>query len=325
MGKKSAKKVIKPSDPRPDDEADDPYDSDAEAEAAALADLEAEREAEAAEWDGGNDDDGAGGGGGRGKVVYNREGLLAAVAELEARELPWLERLDMVAEEKAELPDVHDDLAREMCFYEQALAAAKGGRDLLKGAGVSWKRPEDFFCEMVKSDSHMARVKDRLIFEQHKMDAFEKRKQRQTQAKFAKARGAELVQQKAAEKRENIEAVDKWREQNKDRRKGGLGDDDDRDMDKMLAARDEARDSAAGQSRKRKNSDRKWGFGGEKNKKSTRNDEKALNNTRGFNPKKMKAAASAVKQYGKGGGKGGKGGGKSRPGKDSRDKGRGRG
>lgn len=83
---------------------------------------------------------------------------------------------------------MHDDLARELAFYESSLAAVKEGRRRLKAQGVSWKRPEDFFCEMIKSDSHMNRVKERLIFEQKKMEAFEQRKERQSQKKFSKAR-----------------------------------------------------------------------------------------------------------------------------------------
>jgi rRNA-processing protein EBP2 len=262
--------------------------------------------------------------------VYNRGGLVAAAEELKARGLPWVERLDVASAAKVAVADVHDDLSREVAFYEMALAAVKEGRERLKAVGVGWKRPEDFFCEMVKSDTHMARVKDRLIFEQHKLDAFEQRKERQTQGKFAKAKASKQAEDKAARKKENIEAVDKWRKDTKERRKGALGDDDDKELDRLMQAGDDEAKAKDGQSRKRKADDRKYGFGGVKNKKFNRNDDKSLNNTRSFNPKQMKANA---REGGKGKGKGasgkGKGGGKgagkgaSRPGKDARSGGKG--
>ena len=321
MGKK-ARKAIPPGEQVTADGSDDEdYDEEAEMEAAALADLEAEREAEAREAEAWGE---GGGGDGRGvNVIYNRGGLVAATEELKERGLPWVERLDLASASKIGVANVHDDLSREVAFYEMALAAIKEGRDRLKSMGVGWKRPEDFFCEMVKSDTHMARVKDRLIFEQHKMEAFEQRKERQTQGKFAKAKAAKLQEDKAARKKENIEAVDKWRKDMKERRKGALGDDDDKELDRLMEAGDEANRAKAGGSRKRKAMDRKYGFGGVKNKKANRNDEKALNNTRAFNPKQMKANARAAGKGGKGG-KGSKGGSAPRPGKDARSRSRGR-
>lgn len=48
------------------------------------------------------------------------------------------------------------------------------------------ERPTDFFCEHVKTDNHMAKIKDRLIMEEKKIDAFEKRKNREHNKKFNK-------------------------------------------------------------------------------------------------------------------------------------------
>ncbi|CAN0574123.1 unnamed protein product [Laminaria digitata] len=47
---------------------------------------------------------------------------------------------------------------REVCFYNNALEAVKRGRSLLAAATVPYKRPEDFLCEMVKTDAHMDKV-----------------------------------------------------------------------------------------------------------------------------------------------------------------------
>uniref|UniRef100_A0A7S2S4R4 rRNA-processing protein EBP2 n=1 Tax=Rhizochromulina marina TaxID=1034831 RepID=A0A7S2S4R4_9STRA len=198
-------------------------------------------------------------------------------------------------------------MARELAFYEASLAAVKEGRERLKAQGISWKRPEDFFCEMIKSDTHMNRVKERLIFEQKKMEAFEQRKERQTQKKFSKAKANELQKERAASKKETLAAVKKWRDDNQERRKGGVGDDDG-DLDRILS------DQKPGKSRKRKALDRKYGFGGPKNKKATRNDQKSLNDMSGFSPRGMKADARRMS-----GGRGPKrSGGPSRPGKAAR-------
>ena len=38
----------------------------------------------------------------------------------------------MCAADRLEIPDVHDDIARELSFYEMALTAVKEGRSQLK-------------------------------------------------------------------------------------------------------------------------------------------------------------------------------------------------
>lgn len=51
-----------------------------------------------------------------------------------------------------------DDIEREMSFYNHALAAVAEGRSRMKELGMPIYRPEDYFCEQIKSDAHMARV-----------------------------------------------------------------------------------------------------------------------------------------------------------------------
>ena len=70
-------------------------------------------------------------------------------------------------------------MEREVAFYNSTLGMVRDARDRLVASGEPYKRPEDFFCEMIKSDTHMAKVKDSLIFQQKKMKAFEQRKERQ--------------------------------------------------------------------------------------------------------------------------------------------------
>jgi len=55
------------------------------------------------------------------------------------------------AEATAEgIPDVSDDLTRELQFYKQSLEAARKARSLLTKEGVPFSRPNDYFAEMGK-------------------------------------------------------------------------------------------------------------------------------------------------------------------------------
>jgi Eukaryotic rRNA processing protein EBP2 len=58
-------------------------------------------------------------------------------------------------------------------------------------------------------------IKDKLIFEQQKMDAFQQRKDRTEQRKYAKEVGAERAKEKAARKKDALAAVDQWRKDSK--------------------------------------------------------------------------------------------------------------
>lgn len=51
--------------------------------------------------------------------------------------------------------EIHDDLKREVAFYDMALAAVQVGRVNCKEASIPFSRPEDFFVEMVKSDGKL--------------------------------------------------------------------------------------------------------------------------------------------------------------------------
>lgn len=51
-----------------------------------------------------------------------------------------------------------NEFKRETNFHRQAQAAVLEGLARLKAIGVVTKRPEDYFAEMAKSDSHMQKV-----------------------------------------------------------------------------------------------------------------------------------------------------------------------
>lgn len=57
----------------------------------------------------------------------------------------------------------------------QALLGAQKGVQMLQDKGVPWLRPPDYYAEMVKSDGHMANIKQRLVYEQKQIEEAEER------------------------------------------------------------------------------------------------------------------------------------------------------
>ena len=53
---------------------------------------------------------------------------------------------------KSNLLDIHDDLKREVAFYNATLKAVNLAQMRLKDSGILFARPDDFFAEMVKTD-----------------------------------------------------------------------------------------------------------------------------------------------------------------------------
>ncbi|CAM9461623.1 unnamed protein product [Phaeothamnion confervicola] len=246
---------------------------------------------------------------------FNKKGIDAKLREM-ARDLPWEETL-VVCEHPLELEDVHDDLQREVAFYNNALATVQDAKGRLAKLGIPYRRPDDFLCEMVKSDQHMAKIKDKLIFEQKKMEAFEQRKQRQDQRKYAKQVSAAKATERTARKKETLDAIDQWRKTAKSRGGGPLPDNDGLD-DYLNANGKRGRTDGGGggplSTKKRAAADRKYGFGGPtRYKKST--DSKSLNDFSSFDPKKGKLVRKKGSRPNKGA---------SRPGKSARQRGRGK-
>eukprot|EP01062_Namystynia_karyoxenos_P009659 TRINITY_DN13408_c0_g2_i1.p1 TRINITY_DN13408_c0_g2~~TRINITY_DN13408_c0_g2_i1.p1 ORF type:complete len:265 (+),score=110.68 TRINITY_DN13408_c0_g2_i1:101-796(+) len=80
----------------------------------------------------------------------------------------WAERLQVTASKALRDQDFNpdDDHLREELFERQSIAGVNAAIHLLKQHGIPFKRPADFYAEMVKSDVHMARVRQNLESEQ---------------------------------------------------------------------------------------------------------------------------------------------------------------
>jgi rRNA-processing protein EBP2 len=142
-------------------------------------------------------------------TINNTTALTAALnrIQLPYSKLAFSEYQSVVTDEPVDIPDVEDDLNRELAFYKQCLSAVKDARGKLKKEGAGFSRPADYFAEMVKSDEHMGKIKQKLIDEAAgKKASAEARKQRDLK-KFGKQVQVAKMQERAKEKRDTIEKI----------------------------------------------------------------------------------------------------------------------
>jgi rRNA-processing protein EBP2 len=145
----------------------------------------------------------------------------------------------------------------------------------------------------------MAKIKDRLIFENKKIEAVAMRKSNKEQKLRVKESQANRAAEKSKRKREHFKSLEDWQSS------GAAGSRNDSALLDALEGK--------GPNKKRMAANKKYGFGGER-PRFKQNDRKSLNDSSGFNPRGnfpggMKRTASGSK----------KGGGSNRPGKRARD------
>ncbi|RPA84337.1 Ebp2-domain-containing protein [Ascobolus immersus RN42] len=229
-------------------------------------------------------------------TINNTAALTAALARIETPKGPFslVQRLTGPC---PNLPkDIHDDLARELSFYQQALAAAKTARDLLRKEKVPFTRPTDYFAEMVKSDEHMGQVKGRLLeIAANKKAAQDARKMRDAK-KFGKKVQQEKLASREQEKKKMLERVESLK-----RKRGtdDVGAADGAEFDVALEEAISGKDSKHNPNAKRAKRDAKYGHGGKK-KRAKSNTFESTSDMTGFSAKAMKAKGpTGVKKGGK--------------------------
>ncbi|KAK1231239.1 rRNA-processing protein EBP2 [Marasmius sp. AFHP31] len=229
--------------------------------------------------------------------------------------IPWTETLVLSYPEKIDV-DVNDDLNRELAFYKQALHGANQARQLAASHKFPFTRPSDYFAEMVKSDAHMERIRQRLLNESATIKKSEEKRREREGKKFGKQVQIEKLKEREKNKKDMEERLKGLKRKRKDLLETGGGQDGD-DFD--VAVEDAMADRPAKRSRPgapggkkitRQTRDKKFGFGGQGRRSKQNTKESTDNFDMGGSRKGGKG--------GKGGsGKGGKGGPK-RPGKSRR-------
>ncbi|KAG0242206.1 rRNA-processing protein and EBNA1-binding protein ebp2 [Actinomortierella wolfii] len=236
------------------------------------------------------------------RVTVNNEQALKRLREQIAlpTDIPFSETQAVTSSKAIELVDPDDDLKREVAFYEQALEAAMIGRDRLKKEGIPFERPDDYFAEMVKSDEHMAKIRQRLLDENASIQASERAKAQRELKKFGKKVQIEkrLEREKAkADALEKIETLKKKRQQNaaslddgNDEFDVALESDDDKPAKGGNKGKKRAAVSTPESRNKRLKKNQKYGFGGKKrNAKSNTAD--SSSDMSGFSVKRNKSTS----------------------------------
>eukprot|EP00826_Nyctotherus_ovalis_P020014 TRINITY_DN16248_c0_g2_i4.p2 TRINITY_DN16248_c0_g2~~TRINITY_DN16248_c0_g2_i4.p2 ORF type:complete len:205 (+),score=68.63 TRINITY_DN16248_c0_g2_i4:165-779(+) len=135
--------------------------------------------------------------------------------------IPWIEQLAVTSEEvtaPVSIPNTHEDLRRELAFYNMALANTCRGIEKLEEMKVPIDRPVDYLVEMMKSDAHMRKVKQRLLTQENSINKFEERKRRVHDQKFAKKIKAVKEQEKHKKKKMALEEIEKWKKNIKEKK-----------------------------------------------------------------------------------------------------------
>ncbi|KAL9242231.1 hypothetical protein vseg_016251 [Gypsophila vaccaria] len=154
-------------------------------------------------------------------AIYNKEGILDKLNEIGWPEnVEWIHTLAINIDLDQEV-DVNDDLAREAAIYTQGLHGTREAYAKLEARGQPYLRPADYYAEMVKSDSHMERVKKKLLVEKKELEEQEQRRKDRENKRISKQVQAEKQKERAKDKKEQIESVKKWRKQ---REKSGFAD-----------------------------------------------------------------------------------------------------
>ncbi|KIW33774.1 uncharacterized protein PV07_00598 [Cladophialophora immunda] len=201
------------------------------------------------------------------------------------------------------VPDPNDDLTRELEFYRIARTAVVTARDLLLSEKIPFSRPADYFAEMVKSDEHMGRVKQKMYDEAANKKAAEEARKLRDAKKFGKAVQVAKEQERAKEKRDTLEKIKELKRKRKGAdtgkvTEGNLDDDLFQNIDvenpavKDRSGRD--RGPGGGPNPKRQKRDQKYGFGGKK-RHAKSGDAISSGDLRGFSAARMKAKGGKVK------------------------------
>jgi rRNA-processing protein EBP2 len=240
-------------------------------------------------------------------TVNNKAALKQALSTiaLPAKGLEFFQHMSVTNAEPIVLKDIYDDLERELAFYKQGVEAVKIAKKSLAKENIPFTRPTDYFAEMVKSDEHMDRLKQKLIEEATSKKVSQDAKRQRELKKFGKQVQHAKLQERQKEKRDTMDKIKSL----KRKRVGNEITSEDFDIAVEEAAGTENRERGQRGGRpnaKRMAKNTKYGFGGKKRYEKS-NDAKSSMDMSGFSAKRMKSSKGAKPT-------------KSRPGKSKRTK-----
>jgi rRNA-processing protein EBP2 len=171
---------------------------------------------------------------GAAKATSSSPAAAAGVTKVEFNEpAQWVERMALTSTRclPADL-NADDDPKREEAFIQQTLLSVTRGLALLEEAKVPWKRPDDYYAEMYKSDVHMNDVRQAMEASKARIQAQAHRRTMKEQKKYGKEVQAEVLRQRAKYKRDMQDNLTNWRKKrrgNDDSLRGIVDEDEDGD------------------------------------------------------------------------------------------------
>lgn len=211
---------------------------------------------------------------------------------LERIQLPWnkhsfQEHLSVTSEDFTDegIKDIYDDTERELAFYKQSLDTVLKAREHLKRLKVPFKRPLDYFAEMVKNDEHMDKIKGKLVQEASEKKARQEARKQRDLKKFGKQVQVATLQKRQKEKRETLDKIKSLKQKRGHNEMGET----DFSVDVEDAVEDKRQKSKPNYKRAAKDS--KYGQGGMKRFKR-KNDADSSNDVSGYSNNKMKGKPS---------------------------------
>lgn len=147
--------------------------------------------------------------------------------------------------------------------YKQALWAAATAKELFLKAEKSFSKPEGYFCEMIKTDTHMDKINKRKNDQEEAQKKSEEAKKQRALKKFGKKVQIEKMQERQKEKARELDKVHSLK------KKHTIDNTEFDDMEFDVGVDDENDEkpksrSFAGKNRKREHKNKKFGFGGKK-------------------------------------------------------------
>ncbi|KAL8800536.1 MAG: hypothetical protein Q9200_007213 [Gallowayella weberi] len=140
-------------------------------------------------------------------TINNTIALTKAYRSIALPPAPFSTYQTLTSPSPISIPDINDDLNRELAFHAQALSAAVEGRRLLKKEGIAFSRPNDYFAEMVKSDEQMGKIKGKMHEEAAGRKAAADARRQRDLRKFGKQVQVAKLQDRDKAKRETLEKI----------------------------------------------------------------------------------------------------------------------
>lgn len=153
------------------------------------------------------------------EVPKEKKGDTTAVKKLleeeDAKE--WIEKFHVFSDRVVEA-DVNDDTKRELAFETSALRSVAAAVEVFKKIKYQYRRPDDYFVEMQKSDNHMFKVREVLDKQRMQLIEKEERRKRKYGKKLGKQTEAQILQDRQKKKKEMLKKVEEFK---KARKRGG--------------------------------------------------------------------------------------------------------